>query len=183
MKFAPVNIELKNGERIAIREATTKDAAALIETVSRYLIDSKHLISVIEEFNPTIPQEKAWIQFYTETKNSLLLVATHQNKIIGNIDVRGEQRKKIRHNAILGIGMLKQWQNIGLGTALLQNAINWAMQNPTLKILSLSVHATNTTAIAVYKKVGFLQSGIIPGYVKEADGSFVDNITMYLKVK
>lgn len=182
MKFTPVAITLKNGAVVSIREAVKKDASALIETVSRYIIDSQHLISIIEEFNPTIDEEKKWIHFYNEKNNSLLLVACYKNKIIGNIEVRGEIRQKIKHNATLGIGILHQWQNIGLGTALLQQAISWAKENPTLENIWLHVHATNTAAIHLYKKLNFVQAGQQRNYIKEVNGIRTDNILMLLDV-
>lgn len=159
MKFTPVELPLKNGIFITIREAVKKDASMLIETVSRYIMDSKHLISVIEEFNPTIDEEKNRIHFYNDKNNSLLLVACYKNKIIGNIELRGETRRKIKHNATLGLGILSQWQNLGLGAALMKQAINWAKQNPTLENIWLNVHATNAIAIQLYERLNFVHSG------------------------
>lgn len=80
MKFLPVQKTLKNGSVVTIREATKKDAENLLHTVSKYIIDSEYLLTTIEEFNPTIQEEKRWIETLNHNRNCLLLVAFHEKK-------------------------------------------------------------------------------------------------------
>lgn len=183
MKFLPVEKILKNGTVVTIRQATKKDAEGLLQTVSRYMIDSDHLVTSIEEFNPTILDEKRWIETFNENRNSLLLIATHKKKIIGNINLNGETRKKTRHNAVLGIGILKEWRSIGLGEILMQCAIDWAKENLTLETLWLHVFATHFKAIGLYKKMGFEEVAVQQDFIKNDDNSYSDNLVMKLSVK
>ena len=178
MKFLPVQKTLKNGSVVTIREATKKDAENLLHTVSKYIIDSEYLLTTIEEFNPTIQEEKRWIETLNHNRNCLLLVAVHEKKIIGNIDLKGEPRKKTRHNALLGIGILKNW-----GEILMQCAIDWARQSLTLETLWLHVIARHEQAIALYKKMGFEVAHVQKDFIKYPDGSYDDNIIMKLPVK
>lgn len=183
MKFIPVQRTLKNGKLVTIRLATKKDAEGLLHAISKYIIDSEHLLTTIEEFNPTIRDQKIWIDALNEKRNSLLLVATHEKRIIGNIDLKGETRKKIRHNALLGIGILKDWRGQGLGEILMQYAIEWARQSLTLETLWLHVFADHVQAIALYKKMGFEKVSVQKDFIKNIDGSYSDNIIMQLDVK
>ncbi|MBO9620429.1 MAG: GNAT family N-acetyltransferase [Niabella sp.] len=180
MKIEPVTVTLKNNITVTLRAAVKSDAEALLEAGWRYLEESPYLITTINEFNWTQQQEQAWIRSLNEKENGLLLVAVYNTKIIGSLDLRGELRSKVYQNATLGIALRKQWQQIGLGTALLQTAINWAQQKGILKNIWLNVHATNERAIALYKKMGFKEAGLQPNYIKEADGSFTDNKLMGL---
>ncbi|MCD2425708.1 GNAT family N-acetyltransferase [Niabella pedocola] len=180
MKIDPVTVTLKNNVTVTIRAAVKADAAGMLDAGWRYLQESPHFITTVNEFNFTKPQEQAWIRSLNESDNSLLLVALYNNKIIGNIQLRGEPRSKIRHNALLGIAIRKQWQAIGLGTALMHTAINWARTKGALKTIWLHVHATNEHAIALYRKMGFREAGRQPYYIKEPDGRFTDNLLMGL---
>lgn len=183
MKFEAVERILKNGEKVIIREAIKRDAEALLQTASKYIMQSAYLLATIEEFNLTKYEEMQWIESFTKSKNGILLVAEHKNNIIGNVDVKGETRKKIKHNGLLGIAMPDKWQNIGLGTALMECAIAWAKSNTVIETLWLNVHAANTKAIHLYEKLGFIQAGVQKNYIRNTDGSYTDNIIMMLAVK
>ncbi|WP_300598832.1 N-acetyltransferase [Niabella sp.] len=180
MKIDPVIVTLKNQVSITIRAAIKTDAEGLLEAGWRYLQESPYLITTVNEFNFTKSQEQAWIRSLNESDNSLLLVAVYNHKIIGNLQLRGEPRSKIRHNALLGIAIRKQWQSIGLGTALIGTAVNWAQRKGILKTIWLHVHATNEPGIALYQKMGFRETGRQSHYIKEPDGRFTDNILMGL---
>ena len=183
MKFQPIQTILKNGKTVTIQEATKKDAEPLLQTVSRYMADSEHLITGIEEFNPTVQDEKKWIETLNNTDNCVLLIAVHDRKIIGNIDLKGETRKKTKHNAVLGIGILNEWRNLGLGTILMECAIEWARQHRTLETLWLHVFASHTHAIRLYTKMGFEEACLQKDFVKYSDGYYIDNLVMRLDVK
>ncbi|SDC36423.1 GNAT family N-acetyltransferase [Niabella drilacis] len=180
MKINPVIVTLKNNVTITIRAALKTDAEGLLEAGWRYLQESPYLITSLNEFNYTRPQEQAWIRSLNESDNSLLLVAVSGNRIIGNLQLSGESRSKIRHNALLGIAVRKQWQEIGLGTALIRTAIDWARARGILKNIWLHVHATNGRAIALYKKTGFIETGRQPEYIRDPNGGYTDNILMGL---
>lgn len=179
-KLKPVTITLKNKITVTIRAAVEADAEALLEAGYSYLQESPHLISTLTEFNLTKQQEQAWIRSLKDTANSLLIVAVYGTEIIGSLDLRGEPRKKVQHNATLGIAIRKEWQKIGLGTALMGIAIDWAKISGILKNIWLNVHATNKPAIALYTKIGFTQKGIQEKFIKEPDGNYTDNVLMGL---
>ncbi|MGJ7033101.1 GNAT family N-acetyltransferase [Niabella hirudinis] len=182
MKISPVITTLKNRVTITIRAALKADAEGLLDAGWRYLQESPHLITTVNEFNFTRQQEQARIRSLNESDNSLLLIAMAHNRIIGNLQLNGESRSKIRHNALLGIAIRKEWQNIGLGTALIRTATEWARDRGVLKTIWLNVHATNERAIALYKKMGFIETGKQLHYIKEPDGRYTDNILMGLSL-
>ncbi|MFV0607454.1 MAG: GNAT family N-acetyltransferase [Niabella sp.] len=183
MKFPPVQKTIKNGAVITLREASKKDSEALLHTTSKCIIASNFLITDIGEYNPTIPEEKRHIENMSRSRNSLLLLAINNKKIIGYIELRGENRKKINHNALLGIFVLKEWRGMGVGSILLQEVITWSKQNPVLKILWLHVFANHSHAIALYLKAQFTTVGTQKNYIQNSDGSYTDNIIMMLDVK
>ena len=72
----------------------------------------------------------------------------------------------------------KKYRNAGVGKALGNELLNWGKANPVNKKISLAVFSTNTTAIALYKKLGFKVEGKCPKDMI-IDGKYVDSILMY----
>ncbi len=88
----------------------------------------------------------------------------------------------MEHTAVIGMGMLKEWRNTGLGTALLKLAIEWAKENPILELLWLQVYSDNELGLGLYRKMGFEKNGILKNFFKREEKYF-DNLTMTLSVK
>lgn len=181
MLFEPTTLVLKNGESITIRSCEASDAAALMHCVKTYLNDSEYIPKSSEEFNLTIEQEQQWIQSLNESPNSLLLVAVYDGNIIGNIDITGSGRKMMAHTAVIGMGMLQEWRNCGLGSALMEAGITWAKSNAILEILWLQVYLQNQLGLGLYRKMNFIENGIIPNFFKH-NGKYYDVLTMSLSV-
>ncbi len=181
-KFKETEIILKNGKAVKIRQAEISDAVNLLNTIKTYIPQSEYIPKLEQEIRLTIEQEKEWIKSFLEIDNSLLLIAEYENQIIGNIDLTGNHRKVMEHTAIIGMGMLKEWRNSGLGTALLNEIIKWAKHNPILELVWLQVYTENVLGLNLYKKMGFSENGIIKDYFKHGE-TYFDNLTMTLKVK
>lgn len=122
-KFNPKIVELKNQKAVTIRQAEMDDAKKLLHCVKTYVPQSDYIPKLEQEIKLTIEQEKEWINYFLTNENSLLLIAEYDHEILGNIDLTGNRRKIMEHTAVIGMGMLKEWRNSGLGTALLNLAI------------------------------------------------------------
>ena len=74
-------------------------------------------------------------------------------------------REKIRHRAELGISIEKYYWSLGIGSALTAACIECATK-AGYRQLELEVVADNRIAIALYKKMGFVEYGRNPrGFV------------------
>jgi RimJ/RimL family protein N-acetyltransferase len=61
----------------------------------------------------------------------------------------------------------------------MQTLIEWAEAHPGIEKLTLGVFATNTRAIALYRKLGFAEEGRQPREVKFGPDDYVDLLLMY----
>jgi RimJ/RimL family protein N-acetyltransferase len=181
-KFGAETIKLKNQKLVTIRQAETNDAERLLSCIKKYISQSEYIPKLEQEITLTIEQEKEWIHSFLASENSLLLIAEYDNEIIGNIDLTGNRRKIMEHTAVIGMGMLKEWINSGLGTALLKSVIQWAKENPLLELLWLQVYTENELGLNLYRKMGFEDNGIIKNFFKN-DKRYFDNLTMTMSVK
>ncbi len=181
MSFLPQTYQSKSRQSILIREAIAEDANQLLHLKLEYIKNTKTLPLFDYEYPNDENQEKELIKRYQHQDNSLLLVAENNGVLIGNIDLTGSCRKKTQHSAVLGMGIHTQWQNLGIGTFLIQNVVDWAKQNAFLRIIWLEVYATNIAGRALYRKMGFQESGKIENFFIEKD-KFIDKITMTTRV-
>lgn len=181
-KFKTQTIELKNQKLVRIRQAEIEDAESLLNCIKIYIPHSEYVPKLEQEIKLTIEQEREWISSFLANENSLLLVAEHENEIIGNIDLTGNRRKIMQHTGVIGMGMLKEWRNSGLGTALLKLTIEWAKENEILELIWLQVYTENKLGLNLYRKMGFEENGIMKDFFKHGEKYF-DNLTMTMSVK
>lgn len=182
MKFSPRHQTLKDGRIILLRHVEVSDTEEVIRFVHGFVYDSEFVPLSEGEFNPTLEEETAILQNYIDRDNSLFLVAECDGKIIGNINIDGNQRRIMKHTAVFGMGMHREWQNSGLGTLILRAAIDWARDQSELELLFLQVYAENEAGLALYRKTGFVEHGRMPKMFKQ-NGRYHDEISMHLLLK
>jgi len=183
MKFKPVKIKTANGQEVLIREARIDEAGELITTVKTFLGDSDYLLMNKEEFNPTVEDEIRWLQSFSKNPNSLFIIAVANGKIVATSDITSGNVQKIAHTASIGISIISEYRGMGLGTVMMQTAIDWAKRKTNLEILWLNVFAANEPAIHIYKKLGFVIEGRQKDYFKLLSGTYHDNLTMTLDLR
>jgi len=79
----------------------------------------------------------------------------------------------------IGMMVAADWRGLGVGTALVAAAIEWARSRGLHK-LALSVFAHNDAAIGLYRKFGFVEEGRLVQHVRRSDGQLWDLIEMGL---
>ncbi len=180
MKFKPVEYITKSGKNIIIREVRTSDSKKIINCVKSYL-KSGFIPLTPDEFNPTLNEQIQWINEHINGKNDLLLIAEYNSEIIGNIDLTINHRQMLKHTGYIGMGVHEDWQNQGIGTALMEKIINWSDNNPEIEILWLQVFGNNEAGINLYKKFGFIEEGRQTSFIKSPEGEYIDNLIMTRK--
>ncbi len=66
----------------------------------------------------------------------------------------------------------------GVGCALMSHALGWARDNTDVQKIELLVRSTNTAAIALYRKFGFVVEGILKKRIRTLDGEYIDDLAM-----
>jgi len=169
-------------EQIKIRAATEEDAENMLAIQSEVLAEVDYLITTLEEFQQTIDEQRKWIQAKLENERELILIAQYQEKIVGWLVFQSPNRKRLAHTGSFGMMILKEYRGLGIGKRLLEKLLKWAELNPYIEKISLGVFSTNESAIALYKKMGFVEEGRKINEIKLNDKQYIDDVLMYKMV-
>ncbi|KDN29920.1 GCN5 family acetyltransferase [Vibrio fortis] len=99
-------------------------------------------------------------------------VALYQGEVIGNLGLEVCANPRRRHVASLGMGVKDNFAGKGVGSALLQTAVDLCDNWINIKRLELTVYTDNEQAINLYKKFGFQIEGESAAFAFR-DGEYV----------
>lgn len=106
-----------------------------------------------------------------------MLVAVLHGEVVGNLGIHLVPNPRRSHVAGIGMAVSDALQGQGIGTALLQAAIDLADNWLNLLRLELTVYADNTAAQRLYQRHGFVVEGTYRAYALR-HGQYVDALAM-----
>ncbi|MEM2936323.1 MAG: GNAT family N-acetyltransferase [Candidatus Bathyarchaeia archaeon] len=124
------------------------------------------------------PYNEETIRKLSKDKN-LILVAKYGNRIIGHCMLDVYKRSTGKGISSLIINVHQDFQNKGLGTAMIETMIDWAKSKGMYRI-ELSVVTKHKMALHVYEKVGFRIEGVQREAYYGEDGKYHDKVMMGL---
>lgn len=174
-------LRLKNGENIVIRPAKTNDAVELIEYLEKISSESDNLTFGPGEFEISVEQEVNFLESMAGSDNAIYLVAHKGDHIVGSLNFAGGGRPRVAHTGEFGVSVLKAYWDNGIGTELIKYLLEWCRESGRIRKVNLRVRTDNEQAIHVYRKLGFVEEGIISREFL-IDGCFYDTLAMGLKI-
>jgi RimJ/RimL family protein N-acetyltransferase len=171
---------LNNGTKVHFKKIEQIDAESRHDFFVKLSMAQAGILHTIDEIEIHAHETYDKINDFLKNKRGLWLLAlTLENKIVGEVDITIKNLARIRHNGFLTIGVLPEFQGIGLGTKLMEYALLWAREHHLLRI-ELTVFKGNIKAQNLYKKFGFVVEGIRKNYIRHEDGRFEDDLVMGL---
>ncbi len=161
---------------VDIRTAVPSDAAQLLLLRRTLFAETSLLLWEPAEFLSTVEQEAQFIERMASRANSLLSVAFASGKAVGFLAAMGGERNRLRHSALVALGVLREQWSQGVASALLGHVIAWAPA-AGVKRLELTVHTSNERATSLYRKFGFEVEGTRRCSLL-VDGEFKDEYLM-----
>ncbi len=126
-----------------------------------------------------IQAEQARLNTFKKDDKQAMISILDGERIIGNVAIRCvTKHRKTSHRCSIGLAVRKEYHGLGLGTTLVNQAISFA-KNAGYKSMELGVLSDNIPAQGLYKKMGFIEWGRLPGAFILDDGTVLDEITMY----
>jgi len=173
--FHPHYVTLKDGRAALIRHVEPGDAESLIDHVNG--VGAEQLYIMTERLTHTLDEEAELIR-RIDRRRTLWLVAIVNGRLVASADIERGRQSKNQHTASLGIAVGKEARGVGLGKAILEDLLGWARSEGVHKV-TLDVFATNTSAISLYREMGFAEEARLKGQVILA-GQPVDELVMSL---
>jgi len=153
-----------------LAEAHFDELRAVLDVVAR----ERRYLAALE----ASPPERSFAFYRSLIADGQGHVALVDGRVVGWCDIQSTFGQARAHVGILGIGLLPDARGHGIGTRLLQSAIATAWSRGLTRI-ELTVRDDNTTARALYERLGFEHEGIQRRSMR-VDGHYYDCFAMAL---
>lgn len=155
-------IIIKNGKECYLKSCSAKDGEEVLAGFLAMRSETDYLLTYVDENSFTIEREAEFLQAKFESKNEIEIGAFVDGKLVGTAGISSVGAYfKIKHRADFGISVLKEYWGLGIGGALTDACVECARKAGYTQ-LELSVVSENESAVALYKKKGFIEYGRNP---------------------
>lgn len=162
---------------IVLRSPAEADAQGMIDMMLGCYAETDFLSCTPEEFQVSVQDEINFMKRFEMSERECMISAFVDGKLAGNVSVRQVGgMKRVRHRANLGICVLKDYWGRGIGSMLMDAAIQTA-QSAGYAQIELQVAADNERAIRLYERFGFETYGRCPRALKR-ESVFADELEM-----
>jgi ribosomal protein S18 acetylase RimI-like enzyme len=169
-----------------IRELRRSDAAHFLryETeIYKERVGNADFGQVSEEKPPRTGDLRKWFSsLYKSVSDgdAIAYVAESNGRIAGLCTVMRQGKwRETSHIGVLGIDVLSNYRSVGLGSALINKAIERSRRR--FEIIECSAFSTNKGAIRLYQSFGFRKCGVLPRHIKRGN-RYINNVLMFLRL-
>lgn len=163
------------------------DALDALALRRRVLEEGGGFITLPSELTTTVGYEEGLIGACTGSTGVYLVARVREDadtpgpsmRVAGFLVARVGSLTRMRHAAKLEVMVDRAHRGRGLGRRLMEACIAWAEGEAGVEKLSLNVFADNDAAIALYRRLGFVEEGRRPREYKDPDGHYRDDVLMY----
>ncbi|MCT3066384.1 GNAT family N-acetyltransferase [Lactiplantibacillus pentosus] len=168
-------------EVVDVRPAEVTDAAQLLALLAQLGRESNTFTvdDGIEELSETDEAEQ--IERISGTTTNVIFVAVLGDRLIGVSTVQASTDFSAAQGEV-GVAVHKEFWGMGLGTALVEEILDWARNYSSLERLVLTVQLRNTRAAKLYQHLGFENCTATSYEVVDPTGQRVAAIDMSLWV-
>ncbi|HTV01713.1 MAG TPA: GNAT family protein [Luteitalea sp.] len=138
---------------ITIRDTTAADVPALAALVGAVARERRYL-GTVDGFTD---EQTASYLTHVRAGGGVHLVAVDGTRLVGWIDILEGPYEGLRHYGRLGMGLAEDARGRGLGAQLLQRALDDGFTR--FERIELEVFASNARAVALYRRLGFVDEG------------------------
>jgi len=159
---------------LLIREAEISDASEVIALLDQ--IGQESSFTSLDENGLSISESEMqiFIDKQAQSENQITLLAFLNDELAGIINITADQRPRVRHIGDIFLGIKKAFWGSGLGSILMEEAIEWAKTSGVIRRLQLTVQKRNLAAIHLYEKMGFITEGLQERGACIERGEFLD---------
>lgn len=159
---------------IKIREFTNNDISEMIN-IWNEIVDEGNAFPQMEHLD-----EECGLEFFNSQSYTGVAYEENSGNIVGLYILHPNNIGRCGHISNASYAVKKNERGKKIGELLVTHCIDKAKQIGFKIIQFNAVVSSNTVAIKLYKKLGFIQLGIIPKGFLMKDGSYQDIVLFYL---
>ena len=184
MIFEDKQITLKDGRTAILKTPCIEDAEKMLNYIKKSCGETDFLARYPEEWNSvSVESEEKWVKNLRESQSALAITCYIDGEIAGNCEINFRGGIKTSHRATVAIAILKEYWNLGIGSAMFAELISAAESRPETEIVELEFVEGNDRAKALYEKYGFKIVGERPNAFKLKDGRLLKEYFMQKELK
>jgi len=164
---------------ITVRRSGASDAPALVALAEQVAREGGGWILTTDSWR-SVGEERRYLRAARRHPDACVLVAEVDGQVVARLSLARDPHPASRHVADLGVMVAEHHRHQGIGTRLLEEAVEWA-RSAGISKLELHVFPWNEPALRLYESFGFEREG----YRKEhyaRDGGYIDAILMAYRV-
>ena len=165
---------------IQIRPARPEDAATLVELGASIGREPEAWLLNTDGWR-SVSEERRYLRALRKHPDAAVFVADDDGAVVARLSVARDPHSASRHVADLGLMVAASHRRLGIGRALLEQAVAWANAAGVLK-LELHVFPWNEPAIRLYEEFGFEREGLRKEHYRRGR-ELVDAILMAYRVR
>ncbi|HEY3207153.1 MAG TPA: GNAT family N-acetyltransferase [Gaiellaceae bacterium] len=165
---------------VVVRRATPGDAASLVE-LGRAVSSEPEGWLITDGDWRDLADERRYLRAVRRSPHAAVFVAEIPAGVVGRLSVARDTHPASRHVADVGLMVAAGHRRRGIGSALLDQAVEWARQAGIEK-LELHVFPYNEPAIRLYERFGFEREGLRRAHYRRG-GELVDAVLMAYHVR
>jgi RimJ/RimL family protein N-acetyltransferase len=154
-----------NSHTYIIRPIESDDARAFINLQEAVFKECDFEYFDCNEQNLTVQQVRKILAEWRKTKTSNILLCIVNGEFAGYAIIKGNASSRTKHVASLRLGVIESYQNIGIGTSLLNQAEAWCQQHQ-IERLEVQIVTFNEKAKSLFEKNGYVCEGTRRGSFK-----------------
>jgi RimJ/RimL family protein N-acetyltransferase len=119
-----------------------------------------------------------YLEQIAEKDNNAYFLALINNEIAGVLSITADFHSRVRHIGELFIAVRQNYQQLGIGSLLFDDMLDWVQTLATLKRLELTCQKRNTAAVHLYQKFGFEIEAVKKYGARDENGDLIDTLQM-----
>ena len=184
MKIADVYFKLKDGREAVLRSPREEDIESTLEYLVTSAGETEFIVRYPEECAKYTPEgEKKLFEQKNASPNEAMIMCVVDGRVVGNCEISFFRGMKTRHRASIGIALISEFWNQGIGTKMMEELIRLAENRENVMQVELEFVEGNSRARHLYEKMGFRITGIHPNAIRLKDGTLLNCYTMIREVK
>lgn len=172
--------DLKDGRKALLRSPREEDIEGTLDYLRISAGETDFIMRYPEECGKyTYEREKESFERVNAAPNETMILCIVDGRVAGNCHITHSTSLKTKHRASIGIALISEFWNLGIGTRMFQEMIRIAKEEyQGITQMELEFVEGNTRARALYEKMGFRITGVRPNAIRLKDGTLLNEYEM-----